>query len=275
MKLASAQIPLTPDIARNAAEIRRVILAAAEDGARLILFCEGALSGYVKNQILEPDRWDAFDWTLQDQELAAIADLCKSLSVSAAIGGVHRFAPSARPHNCLYIVSADRDLRARYDKRFLSHTEITDWFTPGTEPVCFEVDGFVFGCAICIEVQFPELFMQYEQLGVDAVLFASYGIPEQFQIALRAHASLNCLWIAAATPAQESPKGPAGIIGPDGNWAARCPAGNIATYTIATLDRGDPKYQIPLQKARPWRALARKGEIYRRSIGDDEAAPSA
>ena len=99
-------------------------------------------------------------------------------------------------------------------------------------------------------------------MGVDGVIFASYGIPEHFQIALRAHAGLNCLWIGTATPAQKAPKGPAGIIGPDGRWIAECSSMSAPGVIMATLDRCDPLYDVTLQKARPWRAKARQGDIY-------------
>jgi hypothetical protein len=37
---------------------------------------------------------------------------------------------------------------------------------------------------------------------------------------------------------------------------------------LATLDRNAPEFDIPLTKARPWRAIARKGDIYRaRRVG--------
>jgi hypothetical protein len=62
------------------------------------------------------------------------------------------------------------------DKRFLSNTELGGWYTPGTTPTVFGIEGYRFGCAICIEVQFAEFFAEYERLGVDAVLFASYVI---------------------------------------------------------------------------------------------------
>jgi predicted amidohydrolase len=93
------------------------------------------------------------------------------------------------------------------DKRFLSNTELGGWYTPGTTPTVFGIEGYRFGCAICIEVQFAELFAEYERLGVDAVLFA-HGIPPPSQIALQAHAALNCVWVGAATPAQAAVKGP-------------------------------------------------------------------
>jgi hypothetical protein len=39
-------------------------------------------------------------------------------------------------------------LVARYDKRFLSHTEVSYLYSPGKEPLVFEVDGIRFGCAL-------------------------------------------------------------------------------------------------------------------------------
>ncbi len=105
------------------------------------------------------------------------------------------------PHNSLYIFSGSGALLTRHDKRFLSNSELDGWYTPGAAPIVVEVNGFRFGCAICIESQFPEIFSDYERMGVDGVIFESYGLPPHFQIALRAHAGLNCLWIAAATPA--------------------------------------------------------------------------
>lgn len=110
---------------------------------------------------------------------------------------------------------------------------------------------------------------EYERLGVDAVLFSSYGIPTHFQIGLQANAALNCVWIGAATPAQTAHKGPAGVIGPDGQWINRCSASSEPGLAIAVLDRDDPAYEIPLQKARPWRSKARQGDIYREKMADD------
>lgn len=267
VKVATAQTFVTPDIAANGMAIREIIRAAAGEGARLVVFCEGSLCGYAKAQIATPQDWAGFDWARQEAELREIASLCADLGVFAAVGGTHRL--SGPPHNSLYVFSDRGALLTRYDKRFLSNSELQGWYTPGTEPVVFEIDGYRFGCAICIESQFPEVFGAYEELAADAVLFSSYGIPVAFQIALQAHAGLNCLWIAAATPAQKAHKGPAGLIGPDGGWAARCAQANESGFVVTTLDRDDPAYDIPLQKARPWRRRARQGDIYRAQRTDD------
>lgn len=269
MKIAAAQTRVESDIPSNGAAIRTVLSAAASEGVRLVTFCEGALSGYAKSQIRHPDQWESFNWSAQETELKGIATHCAAFGIAAVVGGAHRLSGGTRPHNCLYVFSAQGELVTRYDKRFLSNTEITDWYSPGTEAVTFNMDGYRFGLAICIESQFPEVFSEYEALGVDAVLFGSYGVPEYFQIALRAHAGLNCLWIAAATPAQKAPDGPAGIIGPDGRVIAHCPAAAEAGFVVATLDRNNPDYDIALNKARPWRAKARLGDIYRERMVDD------
>ncbi|MFK0331496.1 carbon-nitrogen hydrolase family protein [Rhizobium sp. NPDC090275] len=269
LQIATAQTFVSSDIAANVASIRDLIGQAASAGARLINFCEGALSGYGKMQIMSPEDWSTFDWEAQRAALRSIAEICGELSIFAVVGGAHRFSDSRPPHNSLYVFSDAGALINRYDKRFLSNSELQGWYTPGTAPVVFDVDGYRFGCAICIESQFQEVFSEYERLGVDAVLFSSYGVPPRFQTVLRAHADLNCIWIGAATPVQKAHKGPAGTIGPDGEWVVQCPAAPEPGFAVATLDRDDPAYDIPLKKARPWRAKARQGEIYRAQMSDD------
>lgn len=264
MKIAAAQSIITGDIAENGRTIRALIEQAAHEGARLVNFCEGALSGYAKAQINSPENWLDLDWTTHDTELAAIADTCKRLNIFAVVGSAHPLPAPHPPHNSQYVFSDDGSLIGHYDKRFLSHSELQGWFTPGTQALTFEVDGYRFGCLTCIEVQFPELFMDYERRDVDAILFSSYGIRSFFQIALRAHAGFNCVWISGATPAQTAHEGPAGIIGPDGKVVAHCAAEQRNQLAFATLDRNDPSFDGALNKARPWRRQARQGDIYRK-----------
>lgn len=266
MKVAAAQTLVSSDITENAKEITDILAQAAAENVRLVLFCEGALSGYAKSQIPLPDQWEHFDWHGQSVALKHIAERCKQLGIYAAVGAVHRLKAASRPHNCVYVISEQGELVTRYDKRFLSHTEINDWYAPGYDAVTFEVDNYSFGIAICIESQFAEVFMEYERLGVDAVLFASYGIPEHFQVALAAHAGLNCIWIVAATATQKAQQGQARILGPNGHLLTETTSTGFAA---SNLDRENADFEIALHKARPWRAAARRGEIYRARQLDD------
>jgi len=61
-------------------------------------------------------------------------------------------------HRTTYVFSDTGALLTRSDKRFLSNSELAGWYSPGTAPITFDVDGYRFGCAICIESTFPEVF---------------------------------------------------------------------------------------------------------------------
>lgn len=149
------------------------------------------------------------------------------------------------------------------------HTEVTRFYTPGVRPAT--VDGFRFGLIICVEINFPHLFSEYEQLGVDCLLMSAYPVDEIFHVKARAHAAINNYWISLSVPAQTAHLVPAGLIGPNGARLADIPpAGDLV---VADLDRGDPQLHVALNLARPWRATARHGDICRaRQVHDSRSA---
>ena len=122
---------------------------------------------------------------LQD-ELDQITRLSRELGIWTVIPSVHPL-PEARPHNSMYVVSDAGKVVTRYDERMLSTTKITWMYTPGTEPVTFEVDGYRFGLALGLDVLFPELFTEYDRLDVDAVLvsYASTGVGQNEHIGVQ------------------------------------------------------------------------------------------
>lgn len=257
-RLATVQMEISADVRRNGAVIRRALAKAAKGGARLAHFPEGALSGYVKSQI---KNWDDVDWSALRGELEQTAELAGKLGIWAVIGANHRLTPPNRPHNSLYTISDSGKLAGRYDKRFCSNTEINDWYAPGSDATIFEVDGFKFGCALCIEVHFPELFLDYGRRGVDGVLFSAYAKDPIFGVTAQAHAAINNVWLSLSTPTQCSRGLASGLIAPNGQFVARCRAGRSG-LVIQDLDRSAPELDVALNKARPWRRTAIAGDIY-------------
>lgn len=251
-RIAVVQSRIEQNIATNGAHIRGLLDSAVTEGATLALFPEGALSGYCKTQVTD---WAKLDWATLAEETAAIAAHADQLGITALIGTAHP-VPAKRPHNSLRVLPGT----LRYDKRYLSNTEVLGWYMPGSEPMVLHHGGLSFGTTICIESNFPELYAEYEALGVDCILHATYGLGDMGDVMLRAHAATNCLWLAVATPANRAEPA-SGIMGPDGHWLARCGSG--IDIAVAELDRADPKLDIALNKARPWRRLARQGDIYR------------
>jgi predicted amidohydrolase len=264
--IATVQSIVTSDVRKNGRHIRDLMSSASEAGCRLAHFPEGALSGYVKSQI---ENWAVVDWKLLREELAAIAAHAAHLGLWTVIGCNHRLTPPHRPHNSLYVISHEGRLVGRYDKRLCSNTELADWYTPGRNAVTFDVDGVRFGMALCIEVQFPELFLEYCRMEVDCVLFSAYSDDPMFRLLARAHAATNNFWLSLSIPALPTSRLSAGLIGPDGALQATASEGGKPSLVCGGIDKDDPRFDIAINKARPWRAAARAGGIYAERLVTD------
>lgn len=133
----------------------------------------------------------------------------------------------------------------------------------------FELDGVRFGLALGIEVVFPELFAEYERLGVDAVLFSSTGggtgPDDVFATGAAGHAAANSLWVGHAVTAAA---GPSGLIAPGGRWTARTTPGRPG-LVVAGLDERPQDIAESVRLARPWRRQARAGLHAPHLVRDD------
>jgi predicted amidohydrolase len=247
-RIAIAQLPITRHANKNGDRVRLAMSQASNEGARLIQFPEGMLSGYAKETIQD---WHEVDWWVVREELEAIIVLAARLKMWVVLGSAHQLTPPHWPHNSLYIISDKGKLVNRYDKRIVSYTEVTQFYTPGHEPVVFEVDGYRFGCIICVEINFPKLFIEYGELGIDCLLLSAYPVDDIFDIKARAYAAIHNYWISLATPAETASFISSELIGPDGQVLKRLTTEQ--GILIAELDRDDPQFDIQLTKARPWR----------------------
>lgn len=259
--MAAAQSIVSCNPAANGEAVRALMRAAHVSGARLVQFPEGAISGYAGQDKPRFKGW-CVDWMPVAEQLELVAALAAELGLFVVVGGNHRLTPPHPPHNSLYVIS-DRGLVGRYDKRLLSYSEITDFYSPGFDPVVFDVAGFRFGLALCIEINFAELFVEYrERFNVDCVLFSSFSEDPIFGVIAQGYAAANSMWISVSVPAQCSTAMPAGVIGPHGGWLGRCPDNGQSAIVCVDLDRADPELDIPLNKARQWRTTARAGHLY-------------
>src|SRR6185437_6405453 len=124
-------------------------------------------------------------------------------------------------------------------------------------------------------IHFPEVFTEYERLDADVVLFSTTGAGNDpgataaFATEAQAHAAANSLWVSFAVAAGQGP--PAGIIAPDGRWAARCPDDGHPALAVAAIDNEPESRDIAVTKARPWRRLARAGIYDAHQVTDDRS----
>lgn len=265
LKIATSQLPISEDVRENGCEIRRQMTSAKAQGADLIHFPEGAMSGYVKAQIWD---WRDVDWRVLKEELEQTKQLAGELGMWAVVGSNHPLTKPNRPHNSLYVLSNKGDLHARYDKQWCSNTEVNDWYTPGQSLCIFEVNGWRFGCAICIEIQFPELFLAYAQEDIDCLLYSTYKDSHMFGIQAQGYAASHNVWFSVSNVAEHSKALASRMIAPNGEVQAVCETEG-SSFTLATLDAEDPRWHEALHLAKPWRNKAREGEIYRARFVDD------
>jgi predicted amidohydrolase len=265
IKIATAQSYISTDVRENGREIRNLMQQAREGGASLIHFPEAALSGYTKSQIKS---WDQVDWDTLLCEKRQVAECAKQFGIWVVVGCNHRLTPPHRPHNSLYVVSSQGELVTRYDKQFCSHTEITRFYSPGRGYCVFEIDGWRFGCALCIEIQFAEVFLRYAELGVDVMLFSSYSEEAMFGIQAQAYAASHNYWLSFSVPAQASHALSSRMISPNGEVQATAEPSK-STLVLSELDPDRPEWHVALHLARPWRMKAREGAIYREHYPDD------
>jgi predicted amidohydrolase len=263
-RIAIAQLPITGDAHKNGTEICQAMQEAAEGGARLIQFPEGMLSGYAKNPIMD---WAEVDWQAIREELEIIMELAAKLELWVVLGSSHPLTPPHWPHNSLYIISDEGKVVNRYDKRIVSFNEVTKFYTPGYEPVVFEVDGFRFGCVICVEINFPKLFIEYDELGIDCLLFSAYPVDAIFEIKARSYASIHNYWVSLATPTETADFIQSELIGPNGDVINRIE--DRKGVLFAEINRSAPEFDVALNKARPWRASIATDPRYRtRQLND-------
>ena len=270
------------ELRESGRDIRRLMRQAHDGGARLLHLGEGATCWPDKHVLsvggpdeVGPSDWGRVAWDVLDQELASIAALAGELGLWTVVGSVHRLTPPHRPHNSLYVISDEGEVVTRYDERLLSNTKLSFMYTPGAEPVIFEVDGVRFGCSLGMEVHFPEVFLEYERLDVECVLFSTMGAPavqtppgtspesSVFAAEALAHAATNSYWVSFAGCAQDAASAPSGVISPMGRWVARCPQESVAAVAVVDLVDG------AVNLARPWRRRVRAGIYDDHLVRDD------
>jgi predicted amidohydrolase len=260
-RLAVAQTPVTGDpgdvdaIRASSQEIRHLMRAAHQAGAGLVHFPEGAICFPNKRLLtvdgtVGPADWSRLRWDVVRAEVRAIAALAGTLRLWTVLGTLHQLPTPQRPHNSLLVVDDHGQVVARYDERYLSRTKAAYLYTPGTEPVMFTTGGVRFGCALGLEVQFPEVFTEYERADVDCVLYSTTG-PGSLALPARAMAASNSYYVSYAVAAQESTHHPAAIVGHTGETLAQCTSDGRPGLALTDLDIGAPS------PARDWRRAAR------------------
>ena len=162
MKISCAQI--TQIYGNPAAAFAAAESFIAASDADMIIFPEQYATGW---------RAEGFP----DADSTAVKEQWLSLAKTyqkCIVGSYQRKVRSdalARPENCMLVCSPDGEVLAEYAKMHLfSPAGEDNHFSAGTKAVTFEFGGIRFGCAVCFDLRFPELFREYLHAGCQCVL---------------------------------------------------------------------------------------------------------
>jgi predicted amidohydrolase len=249
MRVAAIQCTASADRPRNLAAARKLVTAAAAEGAELVVLPE-LFSLYGNAATLragaEPLDGPTPTWAA---EVAAEQGIW--LVAGSFVEGVGR----SRNHNTSLLVAPDGTVVALYRKLHLFDVDVpgavvheSDAVSPGDDIVSATVtldDGgpLPIGLTICYDLRFPELFRALTLDGALVIVvpsaFAAATGPAHWETLVRARAIENQVFVVAADQVgilspDYTAHGHSMIVGPWGTVMAEAPDG--PGYVVADLD---------------------------------------
>ncbi len=238
LRVAGAQIPVSRDLQKNATALVDAIDFARREKADVLVTPEGSLSGY----------WAGFDAEATRKAIGTVAARAKAAGVALVLGTC--FAEDGVRYDAQQFYARDGAYLGFHSKILLCRRVAIpgakgemDSFKSSPLRV-FTIDGITVGGLVCNDMwanpeytPMPDPYLARQLAGLGArVVFVSanagqdagpdWPLNHSFHEAnLRLRARSAGVWIVvvdAADPEGVKPSNcPSGVVGPDGQWAAR------------------------------------------------------
>lgn len=260
LNIATCQFPVCGDINHNAQQIGNLMRQAADRGAEIAHFSEGALSGYAG---VDFDSFAGYNWPQLKDRTQEILALAGQLKLWVALGSAHPLTPPNKPHNCLYLIGPDGTLKDRYDKRFGTEMDLLH-YTPGNHFVFFDINGVKCSLLICFDLRFPELYRPLSQEGVKCVFQSFYNARQKgpsvhtdiMRQTMQANAANNGLWASVANSCGWYCPYSSCVIQPDGRIMSQLPD-HQEDLMVSAIDI----HQTFYDPSAPFRKLILEGKL--------------
>lgn len=252
--IAAAQtVPVRGDVDANLDEHLRLVRAAAERGARVLVFPELSLTGY------ELDLAEELAFTERDPRLAPLVAAAASRAITLVVGAPVRLA--ARLHIGAFVLAPDRSVEL-YTKRHLGAFGAganpggpvppaeASVFHPGDRDPLIRFDGHTAAVALCADTGQPGHPARAAERGARTYLAGTFTIPDELDsiaVRLRGHAVRHSMAVVFANyggPTAGLPSGGGSAI-----WSER---GALLTR----LDDTGAGVALAIEEASGWRAEA-------------------
>ena len=197
VKIACAQIDcLIGDVASNRTKVIDRIREAAEQGAKLVILPECAITGYAFDSLEEAA---AFAEPIDGPTASAIARACEETGVYAIVGFIEK--DGSRFFNAAMLTGPD-GIRGSYRKVHMPYIGADRFLTPGDRPFeVFDLPIGKVGILICYDVSFPEASRSLKLMGAELIALPTNwppGASRNPDFAINGRAMENHINFAAA-----------------------------------------------------------------------------
>lgn len=230
LKIAVCQHRLSGNISENLDNTIYQLRKASKQGADIVQFPECNLTGYAG---VEFSDYHKRNNDIVEEAIDEIKSLAAKLKIWIIVGGYWFEKDSELPYNSVFVINSIGKLECRYDKRLLTAGDSgddVDYFSPGSGPVIFLINGIKCGLLICHEWRYPELYREYKGLGVDLIFQSWYDAnvnPADYKESgadhgsliigsVRSNAANNYLWVSGSNASNRESSFGSFLIQPDG-----------------------------------------------------------
>jgi predicted amidohydrolase len=167
IKIAGIQMePVIMDTEKNLARCLELLVAASKQGARLVVFPEATLSGYVYNSLEEAR---PFAEPVPGPSVERIVDSCRELDVYVVFGLLEA-GSQGKCYNTAVFAGPDGFI-GKYRKLHLPYLGIDRFLNHGDLPLkVYDTDIGRIGLGICYDLDFPEHSRTLTLLGAEVIV---------------------------------------------------------------------------------------------------------
>ncbi|MEM0448566.1 MAG: carbon-nitrogen hydrolase family protein [Methanomassiliicoccales archaeon] len=194
MRIAVAQTPNR--LGDKEENLRRMQTCVAKKEADIYVFGEMFLTGYMCRDLIPKLAEDVDGRSIKRVQALAQEHECY------VVFGMPLWSKEVPGllHNCCVCIGPEGEVQT-YEKLNLANFgpfEERFYFTPGQQPVMFDILGSRFGVCICYDIFFPELIKSYALQGAKGLICISASpitSREQFERVLPARAAENTMYV--------------------------------------------------------------------------------
>ncbi len=242
LTVATCQFSVFERAGRNREQIEVALAKAADAGADMAHFPEGALSGYAGKGFAG---WNGFDWDALAVATADVQAACATHGIWAVVGSC-RANPGGKPFNSVLAIDDSGAVAGAYDKRRLSIRD-REHYAPGTAPLVLDIRGVRCGFLICLDWSFPNLFRAYADAGCDVVFLSAYSAGHDGDVLhtevipplMQGHAFTNGLFLSVSNAANRIQAFPSHWVRRSGRKGPSCRRGATGMIVNAIADEPD------------------------------------